>query len=666
MPDNAGDSLIIQAAKPTVRLKGKQHEYGETQDSDVFARSGRPETDVMDDDRWLERPKTFQFTNLILTDGKERTAVVAAPVMKSPGHLLIWNAATLNSNRKNEARRVPQEQHLVHNLLSRACRLHEDHGQASSWKSMKKELRGSVFKELSMDSTINFVFVGISALNCQPVVMVRDDNWEETGAELASDNMESVALRALPELSPGTKEIIWLENMMIPGNISYVKKALWGRLTGVEKKRFLEVMKREHILLVDDLNPSGVATLLPSNEEHKRKPRFDRSIHDNDAYNYHYRLRWPPIGLLEIPSAMVKSLKEFLSNFHFDNYTGRTLSTYRRTRNSSYQKHLQSKAQTPWQTFCGLLESGETHEDHGSDWPSKGSWPYLPRLRFWLLYQKAMTPFLNFRFGVAAYYRQNFPLREALTTSIREQTSTMNNELNRIAEYFRVPPLQRQVNPETLLLDWCGIDTHLQDLIGKGDLDKVAEGELKRAASPEAPTPHAKRIKTEEHEIDPTIALQINSLIDALPARSRDWYALEMYLKSGLTPKVQGAQYMLSCVRSFISDMDIFSTASSNELVDDLDIFIRMSLRAAGLFDKQQLALLNYEESWGKHREAFSKISPVIGNAIEAIYRLRGPGGFVLAYPLIKVLGESPLISTQIEAFKKIEGWLEEQATKTD
>jgi hypothetical protein len=112
--------------------------------------------------------------------------------------------------------------------------------------------------------------------------------------------------------------------------------------------------------------------------------------------------------------------------------------------------------------------------------------------------------------------------------------------------------------------------------------------------------------------------------------------------------------------------MDIFSTASSNELVDDLDIFIRMSLRAAGLFDKQQLALLNYEESWGKHREAFSKISPVIGNAIEAIYRLRGPGGFVLAYPLIKVLGESPLISTQIEAFKKIEGWLEEQATKTD
>ncbi|KAH6959251.1 hypothetical protein DER45DRAFT_565620 [Fusarium avenaceum] len=273
-----------------------------------------------------------------------------------------------------------------------------------------------------------------------------------------------------------------------------------------------------------------------------------------------------------------------------------------------------------------------------------------------------MTPFINSRFGISTYYRQNFPLHEALATSIRTQTSTMNNELNRIADYFRVPNPERQVSPRTLLLDWRGIDAHLQALIEKGDLEKVAGGELKRAASPDVPTPQVKRIKTEEHEIDAGIVLQISSLIDGLPARSRDWCALEVYLKSDLTPKTQGAQYMLSCVRRFISDIDVFSTENSNKSVDNLDIFIRMSFRAAGLFDKQQVALLDYETNWAEHRDAFSKFGPAIGNAIEIMYRLRGPSGFVLACPQIKLLRESPLISAQMEAFKTIEGWLEEQA----
>lgn len=313
MSGNAGNSSIIQAAKPNVRLKGRQHEYGETQDSDVFARSGRPETDVMDDDRWLEYPKSSRPTKVSATSAEKGSAVI-----RSPEHHLIWNASTPNSNRNNEVYRAPQEQHLVHALLSRACRLQKDSGPAS-WNKIKKELGDSMSKDLSMDSTIQFVFVGISALDCQPVVMMRDDPWDETDVELGSDNMKSVALKTLPELSHCKKEIIWLENMMIPGNVSYVKKALWGRLTGVEKRRFLEVMKREHILLADGLNPSGISTLLPSNEEENRKPRFDRSIHNNDCYNYHYRLRWPPIGLLEIPPSMVKALKEFLSSFPFDN-----------------------------------------------------------------------------------------------------------------------------------------------------------------------------------------------------------------------------------------------------------------------------------------------------------------------------------------------------------
>lgn len=317
MSRNARISVIIRAAKPTVRLKGKQDSYGETQDFDVFTRSGRPETDVMDDDRWLEHPKVYQPTNLIPTNGKDSTAVVAAQEIQNPEYPWIWIALT-TMKRNDEVYRTAREQHWVYMLLSRACRAQKEYGLVL-WHNMEGQLGDSSIPELRMNSKIHFVFVGVSALNCQPVVMMRDEPWKGTEAELGSDNMESVVLKTLPELSPCGKEIIWLENMMIPGNISYVKKGLWGRLAGVEKKRFLEVLKREYTLLADGLNPSGVATLLPSNEEQDRMPRFDRSIHSSECYNYHYKLRWPPIGLLEIPYAMVEALRKFLSEFSLDN-----------------------------------------------------------------------------------------------------------------------------------------------------------------------------------------------------------------------------------------------------------------------------------------------------------------------------------------------------------
>ncbi|KIL93098.1 polyketide synthase [Fusarium avenaceum] len=749
MSGNAGDSLIIRVAKPTVRLKGKEHEYGETQDFDVFTKSGRPETDVMDDDRWLDYPKISHPTNLIAINAGEIGAVIATAERLDPEDLLIWNPTTPNSNRANEVYRVPQEQHVVYNLLPRACALQKDYGPAS-WNNIDKKLSDSKFKDC-----VPFVFVGISALNCQPVVMMRDDLWDGTEVELESDNIKSVVLKTLPELPPCKKEIIWLENMMIPGNISYVKKALWGRLTGAAKKRFLEDVGREHNLLAGGLNPSGVAALLPSNEEQNRKP-----------------------SLLEIPSAMLDALDRFLFKFSFDNVplniaiaavivffdlkknrggadaflSSNTTSRPQETTlakfiiyfphmlrfvevSSNYRVTLipasmpgtsmvfpiGSDAEKPtpglFALCClndvrtlGVPSYRNINSNHPGFYQRIGgpmslfterlSLPKFklsakPPVDYWnpekdtkimaltgrakrigpifpdcdsdYYTKETMTPIINSRFGASNYYRQNFPLREALASSIRRQTFTINNELNRIADYFRVPFHGRQVNPKTLLLDWGGIDAHLQNLIEKGDLEKVAEGRLRRATSPEAHTPHAKRIKTQEHELDPTISTQITGLIDKLPAKSRGWHALEAYIALHPTPTVKGAQDMLLCVCNSISDIDnTFSTEISNELVDDLDIFIRMSFRAAGLFDKREVALLNYETNWAEHREAFSKFSPTIGNAIEVIYRLRGPGGFALAYPQIKFLRESSLISAQLDAFKAIEDLLEEQAAETD
>lgn len=108
--------------------------------------------------------------------------------------------------------------------------------------------------------------------------------------------------------------------MLVPGNISSAKHALWDRLWGDKKTQFLEIMAREHSRLKDGLSSAGFAMIPPSNEVEDRKPAICRPIHGNMEYSsLHYVLQWPPMAALEFPIEMIEAIEEFLFWHQQDN-----------------------------------------------------------------------------------------------------------------------------------------------------------------------------------------------------------------------------------------------------------------------------------------------------------------------------------------------------------
>lgn len=63
MADNTPGPSAVTKAKPTVRVKGKEHEYGETLEFHTFqSRGGNPE-ELMDEERFLDYPGDYHKKN---------------------------------------------------------------------------------------------------------------------------------------------------------------------------------------------------------------------------------------------------------------------------------------------------------------------------------------------------------------------------------------------------------------------------------------------------------------------------------------------------------------------------------------------------------------------------------------------------------------------------
>ncbi|KAF5666316.1 polyketide synthase [Fusarium circinatum] len=57
MADNTPGPSAVAKAKATVRVKGKDSEYGKTLEFDTFQSLGGNPEDLMDEERWLDDPK---------------------------------------------------------------------------------------------------------------------------------------------------------------------------------------------------------------------------------------------------------------------------------------------------------------------------------------------------------------------------------------------------------------------------------------------------------------------------------------------------------------------------------------------------------------------------------------------------------------------------------
>ncbi|KAF5653146.1 hypothetical protein F25303_2576 [Fusarium sp. NRRL 25303] len=331
MAGNAPGLPVLEEANPTVRLKGKENEYGETLEYDNFqTRGGNPE-DLMDKERWLDFPvhvlQPLKKVKIHESDKQASLLPIGASRKRN-----IWSPELVSGLGNNRISRVDNgrkttERHLAVKLAARACNPDEILCcETKEWLSISSDT------QLAMDKKVSSVFVGISAINFDAIFMIKPNTrhllkgfcgvsmQQRIEHLLGLDNTELVKLVSMSGNLIQGHEIIWTENMLIPGNISYVKRALHDHLSKDEKAKFLRCMRREHNLLVDSNAAAGVAKTLPSTEESNRKPLICRAIQGGKDYNnLHFTLKWPPISLLEFPKDMINEMQRFLGRYPSDN-----------------------------------------------------------------------------------------------------------------------------------------------------------------------------------------------------------------------------------------------------------------------------------------------------------------------------------------------------------
>ncbi|RBR20631.1 hypothetical protein FVER53590_03703 [Fusarium verticillioides] len=673
MAGNAPGPSVLEEANPTVRLKGKEGEYADTLEYDTFqSRGGNPE-DLMDEERWLDFPahvrSPLQKSKMSKSDGD-----TPLPPTGKYGMRNIWNpepVSGLGNDRisKVDIGRKMTETHLAVELAARAC-----HSISSIQDDIKLWLGIASGTQLTTDNNVNGVFVGISALNYNAIFMKKSgtqhfpDGFNGLSRQQAIKNSLDLDNTELVELVFETgfhiqgHEIIWTENMLIPGNISYAKRALHDHLDDDEKGRFLQVMRRENHLLLSGNGPAGVAKTLPSNEDPSRKPLICRAIQGGKDYNnLHFTLRWPPMALLEFPGDMISNMQSFLDRYPSDNVPlnlalAATIIYFdiEETPDHEMEGFVDSFPRAPKWLFTTAVRRPRNNCIPLTGHPTIAYWntttpetvkaltgparaigPVFPDLGSSYYNTRAIASCAKRWFGDETCYTQNFQFCRDNPEFERKNMARRADELIRIADRLGIPPNERKTSTRPCCLSGM------------------------RLAALQYYTPPAKRAQPVEPTLSSDIKGEILQTIKGLAAISCDWDNLLKDLQTP-APTIKAIQESFSQVRLFVSELEkTLQNKNDGNGKGDLDHVIRLVFRAEGLFGSGVEAM-DYESKWSQHRARLSQLfGQPTGDAIEAVFRLRDtPDAFGIILPQIQVLGESSLIKDQVEAFKKIEALL--------
>ncbi|KAF0635391.1 hypothetical protein FPSE5266_03455 [Fusarium pseudograminearum] len=240
----------IQEARPTVRLKNEDGTYKETQEVIDFEASGGSLSDLLDDEKYIcsnRRRKTKYSWSAFSSPGTGFT--INSTILKDS---FLWNPGPPNARPPTVpfSSRTPTRLQKVFNLVARACKI--EGGEIGDITREFRDDLGMSSSDTTVESDIKGLYVGISASECLPVVLFK-------GASKNTVGRDDFSLGVDWDGNLGDREIIWLQNMLIPGNIQYLKSAIDNKITDQEKKQFLQIMKRENRLLETGLNPAGVA-----------------------------------------------------------------------------------------------------------------------------------------------------------------------------------------------------------------------------------------------------------------------------------------------------------------------------------------------------------------------------------------------------------------------
>ncbi|KAI6760553.1 hypothetical protein HG530_009413 [Fusarium avenaceum] len=366
------DLNLIVKARDDVRLKGNDGTYFKSLAFDVYL-SQKHLKDLMDEERWLQDPPGGPAKWVKPSEEPEATNNDEGGAISLAEHFvddetpeesikvftlgcydrILWlpgEGAVLTDRSQDPPNdpalesgfRVPTEATTAYKVLTRACRvINPGQGMHASTQFSKQALGISEDDPLTLGHDINAVVVGVSALDCSPVIMQRHES-DQGSQQGTTDSTDQVVEQSTPHAdhfkdgnsriilrsySGGLcgRRIIYFQNVLIPGNLSHIKKGLYNHLETSDKQKFLQIMKREHLKLSQGLSTSSVARILPSTEDDGHRPNLRRPVRasrdDRGCKNYdelQYKLRWPPMAVLKFPPNMVVGVSNFLNRYISD------------------------------------------------------------------------------------------------------------------------------------------------------------------------------------------------------------------------------------------------------------------------------------------------------------------------------------------------------------
>ncbi|KAF5587819.1 polyketide synthase [Fusarium pseudocircinatum] len=692
MAGNALGQSVLEEAKPTVRRKGKEDQYAETLEFDTFqSRGGNPE-DLMDEERWLDFPV---HVSTPLKKVKIQEADRDGSLLPTAGRKrYIWSPDLVFGHRNNRIPRADtgrkmNERHLAVKLAARVyhyTRVLKD--EAKEWLGIASGT------QLATDKRVSGVFVGISALSHRSIFMVKSSSQHLPDGfygvsrqqliedSLKLDNTELVELVFEPGSRIQGHEIIWTENMLIPGNISHVKRALHDHLDDGEKDQFLQLLKREHHLLLSGNHPASVARTLPSNEEPSRKPLVSRAIQGGKEYsNLHFTLNWPPMALLEFPETMISEMQRFLDQYPSDNVPlnialAATIIYFdiEETNDHQMEGFMDSFAsrkpslvqKVPLAPFIiyfthmlslnALLVSPNTLSSPASSRGYKVHSDSCIYARFhygapkWLL-TKAVRQSDDNCFQLTGnptitYWNTTTPGTVKALTGPARMIGPVFPDIG--SKYYNRGSITSCVKR------WFGDETYytqnFQFCLDNPELERknmaTRADELIRIADRLAIPPTQRRTS---HK---TMLLEWDGMEEHLKSLREEGKLKRLAAPEYSTPPAKRAQAVEPTLGSDIKGKILQTIKGLAAASCDWDNLLK---------DLQTPAptMKAIQSSFSHVRSLCQLFGQPTGDAIEAIFRLRNtPDAFGIILPQIQVLGESSLIKDQVEAFKKIEALL--------
>ncbi|KAF4460235.1 hypothetical protein FALBO_12984 [Fusarium albosuccineum] len=347
---------------------------------------------------------------------------------------------------------------VIH-MLTRCCFTTQLRDPALN-QQVKLLTRLGVSKDpLPSDHPPSCAVVGISGITGEWVFARKPSKKKKTPAAPdidMGDNLWGLDFKTEPSNKLSGENVIWHENMTVPGNIGQVKSLIMRNDRDFhDEAKVISAIRREHRRLTIGLPPRPLCHHRPGSDDSDDsawKPNLARVYSDPVEKDSHFALRLPPLGVLVIDPEILNALKSFLWTYPQDpmpvNLALQALFVY-----SDLDKRSDSMAEG----FASGAKNVLKHPVPHVALPVLIIyWPHFLRFHEVHKLTRYMHPlrFISIQYGLDTYYGgQLFSIKpNALdTTKLLRLTRAATSASRAIPESFRIPVIPHSL-PGTKLI----------------------------------------------------------------------------------------------------------------------------------------------------------------------------------------------------------------------